>query len=281
MRAIYTITPSWLMKNRAELAKGVRTLKKLGFRVKNAVFKTKLPSPREKARELAAAYLDKNSDIILAQRGGYSSLKMLPFVNFDLIKKQRKLLAGFSDITTLLNSVYERTGQITLHSPMIINLDKPTSFTARSFMNAVNGFPEKNLFKSAPVKVYRHGKASGILKGGNLVTLTSLMGTKWETVTRGAIIFLEDVDEEPHRIDRYLTQWMLAGKFKGVKGLILGDFRGVNNQQVYEVLKNQMKLNIPVVHCPYIGHVKNKITLPIGAKVTLDTHKKQLLISNI
>ncbi len=79
-------------------------------------------------------------------------------------------------------------------------------------------------------------------------------------------------------MDRYLTQWILAGKFKGIKALILGDFRGIRSQKVYDILASQMELDFPVVHCPYIGHVANKITLPIGAEVELNTDRKQLLI---
>ena len=79
-------------------------------------------------------------------------------------------------------------------------------------------------------------------------------------------------------MDRLLTQWILAGKLNGIKALILGDFRGIGSQKIYNILASQMALNVPVVHCPYIGHVANKITLPIGAKVELDTDKKQLVI---
>ena len=82
-------------------------------------------------------------------------------------------------------------------------------------------------------------------------------------------------------MDRYLTQWILAGKFKGIKALILGDFRGIRSKQVYDILASQMELDFPVVHCPYIGHVANKITLPIGAEVELDTDSKQLVIKKM
>jgi muramoyltetrapeptide carboxypeptidase len=75
-----------------------------------------------------------------------------------------------------------------------------------------------------------------------------------------------------------LTQWILAGKLKKVKGVVLGDFRGVKNSEVYKILSTQMKIDFPVVHCPYIGHVAKKITLPVGAKVRLDTRKKTLRI---
>jgi len=275
----YTFTASWLIKTKKEWADGVKNFEKLGFRVLNRKFLAKLPSTREKVSELHRAFSDKNVDLVLARRGGYSSMKMLPLVDFGLIKRNPKLLAGFSDISTLLNTIYEKTGMVTLHSPMILNFAKPAKFSVKSFLNAINGFPEKNLFKGAPVHVYNQGNSvRGVLKGGNLITLTALIGTQWETKTDGSVLFLEDVDEKLHEVDRCLMNWIFAGKLNKIKALILGDFRNVNNREVYKVLKEQMKIKIPVVHCPYIGHAKNKITLPVGAMVELDTHKKQLKI---
>jgi muramoyltetrapeptide carboxypeptidase len=208
-------------------------------------------------------------------------MKALPFIDFELIRTHPKLIAGFSDLTALLNPIFERTGLVTLHAPMVINLDTPTPFTLKSLLNSIKGFPEKNLLKGAPCKVYNPGSAAGILKGGNLITLTALIDTDWEIDTTGAILFLEDVDEKLHQVDRFLTQWILAGKFRDVKALILGDFRGLRSRQVYDILASQMALTFPVVHCPYIGHVENKITLPIGAEVVLQTERKQLLIKQM
>ena len=250
----------------------------MGFNVINPEFPEKLPSPQAKADQIHRAFADPYIDIILALRGGYSAMKSLPYIDFDLIKKHPKIIAGFSDLSALLNPIFERTGLVTLHAPMVINLGTPTVFTLKSLVNAVSGYPEKNLFKGARYKVYNPGSASGILKGGNLITLTALIDTEWEIDTSGSILFLEDVDEELHGVDRLLTQWILAGKLNRIKALILGDFRGIGSQKIYNILASQMALNVPVVHCPYIGHVANKITLPIGAKVELDTDKKQLVI---
>lgn len=281
MKNVFIITPSYLIKKRADFTAGIKQLSKSGFNVINPEFPGALPSPQEKADQIHMAYADPAIDMILAQRGGYSAMKSLPFIDFDLIKKHPKIIAGFSDLSALLNPIYERTGQVTLHSPMVINLDKPTPFTVGSFMNAVKGYPEKNLFKGAPVKVYNAGTAAGILKGGNLITLTALIDTDWEIDTHNAVLFLEDVDEKLHQVDRYLTQWILAGKFQGVKAVILGDFRGIKGKEVYQILASQMELTFPVVHCPYVGHVPDKITMPIGAEVELNTQKKQLVIKNM
>jgi muramoyltetrapeptide carboxypeptidase len=278
LKTIYTITPSWLIKKKKDFTAGVKTLEKLGFKVINKRPATYLPSTRRKVAQLHAAFLNRKVQIILAQRGGYSCIKLLPYLDFNLIRNNPKLLAGFSDLSALLNVIYERTGLVTLHSPMVINFSPPSRFTIRSFLNAVNGFPNRNLFEGVPVKVNRSGIARGRLKGGNLITLTALIGTEWQMNTEGTILFLEDVDEKLYEVDRYLTQWILSGKLRKVNGLILGDFRGIKDRDVYNILSSQMKIDFPLVSCPYIGHVKNKITLPVGARVELNTMKKALTL---
>jgi len=278
LKSVYTITPSWLVKKRKDFVDGVRNLEKLGFKVMNKRWVTKMPSTSGKVKQIHAAFLNKRVEVILAQRGGYSSLKLLPHLDFNLIRKNPKIFAGFSDLSILLNAIYERTGLITLHSPMVINFSEPSRLTIRSFLNALHGFPHKNLFDGVPVNVYRSGMARGTLKGGNLITLTALMGTAWEINPEGSILFLEDVNEKLYEVDRNLTHWILAGKLSKVKGLILGNFKGLRSRDLYQILKDQMKIDFPLVHCPYIGHGKHKITLPVGARVELNTPKKSLTI---
>jgi muramoyltetrapeptide carboxypeptidase len=278
LKVVYPITPSWLVKKKKDFVDGVRNLERLGFKVIQRRFLTRMPSTRRKVKQIHTAFLNRKVGVILAQRGGYSSMKLLPHLYFNLIQSHPKIFAGYSDLSALLNAISERTGLITLHSPMVINFSEPSPFTIRSFLNAVDGFPHKDLFAGAPVSVYRSGNARGTLKGGNLATLTALMGTEWEIDTPGSILFLEDVDEKLYKVDRNLTQWILAGKLRKLRGLILGEFRGLKNQEIYKILSQQMKMDFPLVHCPYIGHGKNKITLPVGARVELNTSKKSLAI---
>jgi len=278
LQTVYIITPSWLVKKKKDFFDGVKKLEQLGFKVVNRRWITQIPSTSRKVKQIHSAFLNRKVEIILAQRGGYSSMKLLPYLDFDLIKKNPKFFAGFSDLSAMLNAIYERTGLITLHSPMVINFAKPTRFTARSFLNAIHDFPEKNLFKDATVKVHKRGIARGTLKGGNLITLTALIGTAWEMDTNNCILFLEDVDEKKHAVDRCLTQWILAGKLSKIKGLVLGDFRGIQNKDILKILREQAKMSSPVVYCPYIGHGKNKITLPVGATVELNTFQKSLTL---
>jgi len=275
---VYIITPSWIIKEKRDFIKGIRNFEKLGFEIINKGFVKKIPSTNEKVKQIHSAFLNKNVELIIAQRGGFGSMKLLPYLNFNLIKDNPKIFAGFSDISVFLNVIYERTGLATLHSPMLTNFSKVSKFTFNSFLNAVNNFPNKNLFNRAPVNVYRPGIAKGVLKGGNLITLTALIGTDWEIDTDASILFFEEVEEKLHGIDRCFTQWILKGKFRRIKGLILGNFKGFNPKDVYKILSEQMKADFPVVHCPYIGHVKNKITLPVGATVELNTYKKSLIL---
>jgi len=281
LKNVFIITPSCLIRRKRDFTAGLRQLSALGFNVVNPQFPETLPSPREKAEQLHAAFADPDVDMLLALRGGYRAMKTLPLIDFELIGRHPKLLAGFSDLSALLNPIFERTGMVTLHAPMLINLDAPTPFTLKSLCSAIEGYPQKNLFRGTRLKVYQPGAATGTLKGGNLITLTALIGTDWEIDTRGAILFFEDVDEKLHEVDRYLTQWILAGRLAGIRGLILGDFRGIRSRRVYEILASQMELDFPVVHCPNIGHVANKLTLPVGAEVELDTGRGQLLIRDM
>ena len=278
MKTVYIITPSWLVKKKKDFFDGVKKLEQLGFKVVNRRWVTQIPSTNRKVKQIHAAFLNRRVEIILAQRGGYSSMKLLPYLDFDLIKKNPKIFAGFSDLSTMLNAIYERTGLVTLHSPMVLNFSNPTRFTIRSFLNAIHDFPEKNLLAGAPVKVYKPGTARGTLKGGNLITLTALIGTAWEIDTEGIILFFEDIDEKKHEVDRSLMQWILAGKLNQIKGLILGNFRGIPNKDIFKILREQLKMTFPVVYCPYIGHGKNKLTLPVGARVELNTFNQSLTL---
>ena len=278
MPVICTITPSWLVKKKGDFSKGIQNLEKLGFGIINRRIPMYLPSNAAKARQIHQAFLNPKVEIILAQRGGYSAMKVLPHLDFRLIQKHPKIFAGFSDLSALLNPIYEKTGLVTLHAPMVINFAKYSRITVPSFLNALHGFPERNLFAGAPVEVYNSGTARGVLKGGNLVTLTALIGTAWEIDTRGSILFLEEVDELLYKIDRHLTQWILGRKFRGLRGLVLGNFKGLATREVYKILAAQTKIDFPVVHCPCIGHLRHKITLPVGARVELNTAEKSLRV---
>src|SRR4030067_2917310 len=110
LKAVYTITPSYLIKKKRDFTAGVKNLEKLGFKIINKRPVTNLPSIRRKVAQVHAAFLNKKVEIILAQRGGYSCMKLLPYLDFNLIRTNPTILAGFSDLSVLLNVISERTG---------------------------------------------------------------------------------------------------------------------------------------------------------------------------
>ncbi|MEN3013348.1 MAG: LD-carboxypeptidase [Endomicrobiia bacterium] len=278
---IFVITPAWRTEKKKLLYKGINTLKKLGFEIINENSFFSPLTLKQKVNQLHQAFLNKKANIILAQRGGYGCLKLLPHIDFNIIKKNPKIFAGFSDLSVLLNVIYEKTKITTLHSPMVINFSNLTEFTKNSFINAINHFPNKNLFSSTRIKVYNHGITEGFLKGGNLITVVSLIGTPWEITFKNSILFLEEVDEPLYKVDRAITQLILTRKLNDIKGLILGNFRGLNVEDVYKIITTQIKPKYPVVFCNNIGHTDDKLTLPIGAKVELNTYKKSLVIKEL
>lgn len=242
IKNIYIITPAWTIKNKKDFYKGIKILENLGFKVLNKNYPTQQLTIKQKVDQIHRSFLNKNVDIVLSQRGGYGCIKLLPYINFELIKDNPKIFAGFSDLSVLLNLIYERTKIVTLHSPMLINFSTATKFTIKSFLNAIDGFKNKELFSGVKIKILKHGKTEGVLKGGNLVTLTSTFGTPWEVNVKDAILFLEEVDEPLYKVDRALTQWILSGKLRQIKGLILGNFRGLRIDDVYKILVEQQKI---------------------------------------
>lgn len=275
---IAIFTPAWKIKSKKKLLNGIKEIQSFGFKVfYNDSFKEE-SSVAKKIKEFNSLIKTPEVNMLLAVRGGYGSIKLLDGIDYDAIKKNPKVIAGFSDLTAILNVVCEKTGVITFHSPMVINFADATEFTENSFINAITGFSKKNLFSKARVYIIKNGLADGTLKGGNLITLSSLIGTPWEIKIENSILFLEEVEEKPHSIDRWLTNLIISKKLKKIKGLILGDFRGCRYKDVFGMIKSLMKVDFPVVYTPNIGHVRNKITLPVGARVRLNTYKKELLL---
>ncbi|MBQ3657301.1 MAG: LD-carboxypeptidase [Bacteroidales bacterium] len=227
----------------------------------------------------------KRSDIkaVIAARGGYGCSRILDLIDYESIIRNPKILGGYSDITALVLAVYKKTGLVTFHSSMLIPED--TAYTRNSmweiFQNGKKGFlicPQKN----DETEVLRHGKASGILLGGNLTLLETLIGTKYDFSLYNKILFIEEINEPPYKVDRMLTHLKNAKDFSGLKGLIFGKMKGCEAQGenslpldyvVNDFCKN---LKIPVIKNFSFGHVNDRCTLPIGVKVEIDTENFQI-----
>ena len=250
-----------------------------------------------RAADLNAAFADREVDAIFCLRGGYGASRILPLLDYEVIRKNPKILCGYSDITALLNAINRLTGLVTFHGP--VGGELPTDYTLASLKKvlmeaqpagriaeppAPKG-PPREVFVDRENWIYKlaPGKAKGRLVGGNISVFSTLVGTPFEPELKGRILFLEEVDEDPYRIDRWLTQFRLTGKLSGLAGVALGkfahcapkdykpSFSGFGTWTWQEVCKDRFgDLGIPVVANLVFGHVPDKATLPLGVMAELD-----------
>ncbi|MCB9306317.1 MAG: LD-carboxypeptidase [Lewinellaceae bacterium] len=236
--------------------------------------------------DLHAAFRDPGIDAIWCIRGGYGCSRLLPQIDYKLIELNPKPLIGYSDITALHLAVQQRTGLITFHGP-VAAAEFPDD-TLRHFQ-AVLTDPQAEYRLQIPAGdaelphemfrpyVIHPGKARGTITGGNLSLLAALIGTDFEPSFRGKLVFIEDVGEQPYRIDRMLTQMLQATDLAKAAGIALGVFAGCEAKDdspslsLRETLEDRLSgLGIPVVYGIPFGHVEHQATLPYGIKAELD-----------
>ena len=242
-------------------------------------------------------FRDPEVKAVFAIRGGYGSAQLLDRIDYDLIRANPKVFLGYSDITAMHLAIHQRTGLVTFHGPVVLShFSQYTQdhFKAALFgtepLGAVTNPSDSNRLRPEHVlRAIRPGKARGRLIGGNLTLISTTMGTPYEIDTRGKIVFIEDVDEEPYRIDRMLTQLRLSGKLDAAAGIVFGecadckpkDYKPSFNSTftLGEILDNFLgDLKIPVFSGLTIGHTDDQLTLPIGVMATLDADKGELVI---
>lgn len=229
--------------------------------------------------ELHSLFKDKTVKAIVAMRGGWGCARLLDKLDYELIKANPKIVMGYSDITSLLIAIQQKTGLITYHGPVGYSSWKEFS-TLNVFKTLVKGKPfimENPLSHQDDLKTITHGKANGQLIGGNLTVITSLIGTNHEPIWRNTILFLEETGEEPYRIDRMLWQLKQAQVFEHINGLVIGAFTKCHAEfpeksyTLTEVFNQHFKNSkFPVYKGAVIGHIVPKFTLPIGVKVEMD-----------
>lgn len=239
-------------------------------------------SDQERAADLNAFFRDPEVAAVLATRGGYGAMRLLPFLDLDALRRNPKALVGFSDITAL-HLALGRIGLVSFHGPVADVAGKRRSdYSLGWLLKALTSAEPLGPMTSAPegpaVYALRGGHAAGPLVGGNLSLITSTLGTPYEIETAGSILLLEDVEEPPYRIDRMLTQLLLAGKFQGVRGIVFGEPVGLTEPDpdrptlpLEQVLADRLgSLGIPVLVGFTAAHGFYRATLPLGVRVTLD-----------
>jgi len=230
-----------------------------------------------RARDINTMFADKRTDGIICLRGGYGSQRLMPLLDYGMIRANPKFFSGYSDITALLNTITERCGFVTYHTPMAFKLDIADGYTLsylkRCFhRNKVFG-PLENP-PGRPVKTLTPGRAKGRIKGGNLSLIASSIGTDYEIETENALLFIEEVGETPEKIDRMLLHLKNAGLLGKCAGIVFGDFTDCYTgaefkleDSLYEIIK---PLNKPAVYNLAFGHCMPTMSFPIGAEAELD-----------
>ena len=273
--------------------RGIRRLKSLGFGVQTGRFWGRKSgylagTDQERAADLMEMFTDPTVDGIVCLRGGYGSMRLIPYLDFQLISKNPKVFVGFSDITTLHLALTRLAGFVTFHGPMVASDfgGGATAYTVEYFRRAVTApgvigeIVRPN--DGARVETINGGRAVGTLTGGNLTLVAASLGTSFEIQTKGSILFLEEMGEESYRVDRMLTQLKLAGKLDRVAGIVFGRStggatKGVGlREAVREILG---PVGVPAVYGLALGHEADKVTLPLGVRAGLDADRGLLVVT--
>ena len=267
-----------------ELQPGIDLLKSLGHRVIPAagLYSRKdylAGDDDSRLGDLHAMFRNKEVKAIICARGGYGTLRLLDRLDYDLIRRNPKIVVGYSDITALLWAIYKKTGLITFHGPMVKELSKNESRNLKSLLALVSSDGPLELDLGGG-RALLTGKARGTLLGGNLSLICHLIGTPYMPSLKGAVLFIEDKGEPLYRIDRMLTHLRLSGVLEGLAGLLAGGFEDCDEPSaIDELLADTVAhLNIPVVTGLKVGHGLENITLPLGLTALFDAGELKLSV---
>jgi len=233
---------------------------------------------RDRLRDLNRLLADPTVKGVWFARGGYGSGRLLGGLDLDPLRRYPKALVGYSDLTMIQAAALRRLGLSTFYGPMVLDLGDASTFDEASLWAAVAGGDTPLRHPVRPATVLRRGEGKGPLLGGCLSLLVSLIGTPFEVQTDGAILFWEEVNEEPYRLDRMLGHLRLAGRLQNLAGMIVGrlvDCQGreaENTLPLEEILEAHLRgTDYPVIKDFPVGHCPGKRTLPLGLQACLET----------
>ena len=238
-------------------------------------------TPEQRANDINNMFANPDIGAIICTRGGYGANRVLPLLNYDLIKANPKIFMGYSDVTAFLTSITQKTGLVTFHGPMLSSFKK-------GMVDYNFDLIEKTLFgyesitiqspRELQCRVLKSGKAEGPLWGGNMCLLINRLGTPDQLNTDGTILFIEDIGEYLYAIDRMMVHMKKAGMFDNIKGLIIGElvdmkdydepFGKSTDEIVMDVCGD---LEIPIISNFPCGHGMYHATMPISIPVRLDS----------
>ena len=242
-------------------------------------------TPQERADDLHRMFADPKIDAVMCARGGYGANRVLPLLDYDLIRKNPKIFIGYSDITAYLTSITQQTNLVTFHGPMLTTYKKCwINYNYNLMKRVLTGENNINIEppESLKTRILKDGTASGPLWGGNMSLLINRLGTSDALNTNGVILFLEDIDEYLYSFERMLVQMRTSGMFDQFNGLIIGELEDIRDQEVRfgrntdEIILDICgDLDIPIVSNFPCVHGKYQATLPISITTEINTTKKE------
>lgn len=286
------VSPANATFEREPLKIAVEALQALGFKVKLGPHVAARRGPfagtdEQRAADVNAMFADDEVAGIIAMTGGSGCNRIVDKLDYAQIRRTPKFFGGFSDLTSLVNAIHRQTGLVTFHSPVASSEWNEYSLQAFQAVamkaeaavlrNPVGKAGDDVVVREERITTIRPGRARGTLVGGNLTVLASLAGTSYFPDCRGAILFLEDINEYIYRIDRCLSTLRLTGALGQVAGVALGRFTkcepgdGYGSLTLDEVFDDYfLGLGVPVYRGAAIGHIKRKMTVPVGAPAEID-----------
>jgi muramoyltetrapeptide carboxypeptidase len=286
------ISPASSVDDSSKIEKGVNYLEGLGYKVilgKNVgKYNGYLAgTDKERVDDLHSMFTDKKVKAIFCLRGGYGASRLLDKIDYKLLKAHPKIFVGYSDISALHLSIFNKTGLITFAGPMVgIDFFEDVSpFTEEMFwklLTSTKKFGRVENPDDENILSLNSGSAAGKIVGGNLSVITGLIGTGYFPDLKDRILFVEEHGEVPYKIDRMFNQLRLSKVFKSMKGMIIGSFRDCHESDpnkrtltLGEVISDYLsELKKPVVYNFRHGHLKNNITIPVGINVKLNASRK-------
>ena len=279
-RHIAVVAPSGYAADREALTRAIARLQAQGHQVhdfcsSHEKYQRFAASDADRVSQLHAAARHPEVEIVIALRGGYGLSRLLPAIDFELLADSGKRFVGHSDFTALHLGLLAKTGAVSFAGPMMCDdFSRPdvSEFTESHFWQCLNGPMDVEIPASDNPSVDVQGK----LWGGNLSMIAHLLGTPWMPKVDDGILFIEDVNEHPYRVERMLLQLLHAGVLSRQKAVILGDFSGyrlTDYDNGYDLpamlafLRDQLPM--PVLQGLPFGHKRDKLTLPIGASCLL------------
>lgn len=257
------------------LQKGIALIRERGYRVRLAdQVDAKGPyalagNDEERAEALMRSFEDPTIDAVWMARGGYGSTRLFSLLDPERIRPFPKRFMGCSDGTALLAFFSKACGMAALHGPVVTQLGKLAPGLSEKSFHAL----EKGMaFPLESGKVLQKGSSAGKLVGGNLTLLASLLGTPWCPDFEGAVLFVEEVNEGPYRVDRMFCHLKMAGVFEKVTGLLLGSFTGCGEkEEIHARILAHIPSGLPVIAELPFGHGPCHVPLAFGAPAVLDT----------